>query len=59
VQFFKGLQADSTKACWSMPKAFYQTAVREPMAAMLDELSRESRQDRRGQRVTRAGRWPA
>jgi hypothetical protein len=59
MQFFKGLQADSTKACWSVPKAFYQTAVREPMAAMLDELSGESGQDRRVQRVIRAGRWPA
>jgi uncharacterized protein (DUF2461 family) len=36
VQFFKGLQADNTKA-WSAHKAFYETSVREPMAALLDE----------------------
>ena len=41
VQFFTGLQADNTKAYWSAHKAFYETSVREPMAALLDELSRE------------------
>ena len=41
VQFFKGLQADNTKAYWSAHKAFYETSVREPMAALLDELSGE------------------
>jgi uncharacterized protein (DUF2461 family) len=34
VQFFKGLQADSTKAYWSAHKAFCETAVREPKAAL-------------------------
>jgi hypothetical protein len=38
VPFFKGLQADNTKACWSARKAFYETSVRESMAALLDEL---------------------
>ena len=42
VQFFKGLQADNTKAYWSAHKAFCETSVREPMAALLDELSGES-----------------
>jgi uncharacterized protein (DUF2461 family) len=35
MQFFKGLQADNTKAYWSAHKAFYETSVREPMAALL------------------------
>src|ERR1051326_7599671 len=39
VQFFKGLQADHTKACWSAHQACHETSVREPMAALLDELS--------------------
>jgi hypothetical protein len=42
LEYFKGLQADSTKACWSVHKAFCETSVREPMAALLDELSGES-----------------
>ena len=41
VQFFKRLQADNTKAYWSAHKAFYEISVREPMAALLDELSGE------------------
>lgn len=41
VQFFKGLQADNTKACWSAHKAFCETAVRGPMVALPDELSGE------------------
>ena len=41
VQFFQGLPPDNTKAYWSAHKAFYETAVREPMAALLDELSGE------------------
>jgi hypothetical protein len=40
VQFFRGLQAD-TKACWSAHEAFCETSVREPMAALPDELSGE------------------
>jgi uncharacterized protein (DUF2461 family) len=42
VQFFKGLQAHDTKACGSAHQAFYETAVREPTVALLDELSGES-----------------
>ena len=42
VQFFKGLPADNTKACWSAHKAFYETSVSGPMAALLDELGGES-----------------
>jgi uncharacterized protein (TIGR02453 family) len=41
VEFFKGLHADNTKAYWSARKAFYETAVREPMAELLGELSGE------------------
>lgn len=41
VEFFKGLQADNTKAYWSARKAFYETSVREPMAELLGELSGE------------------
>jgi hypothetical protein len=41
VQFFKGLPADNTKACWSAYKAFCETSVREPVAALLDELGGE------------------
>ena len=41
VQFFMGLPADNSKAYWSAHKAFYETSVRQPMAALLDELSRE------------------
>src|SRR5579859_5815873 len=42
VLFFKGLQADDTKAHWSAHTAFYEAAVREPMAALLDELGGNS-----------------
>jgi uncharacterized protein (TIGR02453 family) len=41
VEFFKGLEADNTKAYWEAHKAFYESSVREPMAALLDELSGE------------------
>jgi hypothetical protein len=41
VQFFTGLQADNTKAYRSAHKAFYETSVRERMAALLDEVSGE------------------
>ena len=37
----KGLQADNTKAYWSAHTAFYETSVREPVAAVLDELGGE------------------
>lgn len=39
VEFFKGLQADNTKAYWAQHKAFYEASVREPMAELLAELS--------------------
>src|SRR5579859_1529659 len=42
VLFFKGLQADDTKAHWSAHTAFYEAAVREPMAALLDEMGGNS-----------------
>ena len=42
VQFFKGLQADNTEAYRSAHQACYATSVREPMAALPDELSGES-----------------
>ena len=41
VEFFKGLQADNTKAYWSAHKAFYEASVAEPMAELLRELSGE------------------
>jgi uncharacterized protein (TIGR02453 family) len=41
VEFFKGLQADNTKAYWSAHKALYEASVREPMAELLGELSGE------------------
>jgi uncharacterized protein (TIGR02453 family) len=41
VEFFQGLEADNTKAYWTANKAVYDTSVREPMAALLDELSGE------------------
>jgi uncharacterized protein (TIGR02453 family) len=41
VGFFKGLQADNTKAYWSAHKAFYEASVREPMAELLGELRGE------------------
>ena len=41
VEFFDGLRADNTKTYWSAHKEFYEASVREPMAALLDELSAE------------------
>jgi len=41
VEFFKGLQADNTKAYWGAHKAFFEASVREPMAELLGELSGE------------------
>jgi uncharacterized protein (TIGR02453 family) len=41
AEFFKGLQADNTKAYWSAHKALYEASVREPMAELLSELSGE------------------
>ena len=41
VQFSGGLQADNTRAYWSAYEAFYETSVREPMAALPGELGGE------------------
>ena len=41
VQFFQGLQADNTTPCLIAHKAFCETSVREPLAALLDDLSGE------------------
>ena len=32
VEFFRGLQADNTKAYWNVHQARYEASVREPMA---------------------------
>jgi hypothetical protein len=54
VQFFSGLPADDTEACWSAHQAFCATSVRGPVAAVLDELGGESVPEGR----FRAGKWP-
>jgi uncharacterized protein (TIGR02453 family) len=41
VEFFRGLQADNTKAYWSAHKELYEASVREPMAELLTGLSGE------------------
>jgi uncharacterized protein (TIGR02453 family) len=41
VEFFRGLEADNTKAYWTANKPFYEASVREPMAELLSELSAE------------------
>ena len=41
VEFFHGLQADNTKTYWTAHRQQYEASVREPMAALLDELSGE------------------
>jgi uncharacterized protein (TIGR02453 family) len=41
VEFFRGLEADNTKAYWSAHKGLYEASVREPMAGLLSELSGE------------------
>ena len=41
VEFFRGLQADNTKDYWTAHRQQYEASVREPMAALLDELSGE------------------
>jgi uncharacterized protein (DUF2461 family) len=62
VQFFKGLQADNAKAYWSARKAFYETSVREPMAALLDDLTGEFGPGRIARHYRdvrfRADKWP-
>jgi uncharacterized protein (TIGR02453 family) len=39
VAFYEGLQADNSRPYWQANKAVYERAVREPMLALLDELS--------------------
>lgn len=41
VDFYDGLAADNSKSYWTDHKAVYQTDVREPMDALLAELSGE------------------
>src|SRR5256885_9560906 len=41
LEFFRGLEADNTKAYWNAHKALYEASVREPMAELLGELSAE------------------
>jgi len=41
VEFFRGLEADNTKAYWTAHKGLYDASVREPMAGLLSELSGE------------------
>ena len=38
VSFFEGLEADNTKTYWQAHKATYETAVRAPMEALLEDL---------------------
>ena len=39
--FYEGLRADNTKAYWTDHKAVYDSAVRAPMLALLEELEPE------------------
>lgn len=39
VEFYEGLIADNSRTYWQANKAVYETAVRAPMAALLDELA--------------------
>lgn len=39
--FYEGLRADNTKAYWTDHKQLYESAVRAPMQALLDELEPE------------------
>lgn len=41
MEFFRGLEADNTKAYWSAHKGLYEASVREPMAGLLSELRGE------------------
>ena len=41
VEFFRGLEADNTKAYWNAHRALYEASVREPMAELLSGLSAE------------------
>jgi uncharacterized protein (TIGR02453 family) len=39
LDFYRGLEADNTKAYWTARKDTYERAVRDPMRALLDELA--------------------
>ena len=41
LDFFDGLEADNTKTYWQANKQLYETAVRAPMLALLEELEPE------------------
>lgn len=41
LDFFAGLEADNTKAFWSANKGIWESAARDPMLALLDELEDE------------------
>ncbi|MEZ0068537.1 uncharacterized protein (TIGR02453 family) [Streptacidiphilus sp. MAP12-20] len=39
LEFYEGLEADNTKDYWTSHKDVYERCVREPMAALLEELA--------------------
>jgi uncharacterized protein (TIGR02453 family) len=39
LEFFDGLEAENTKAFWERNRSTYETLVRAPMEALVDELS--------------------
>ncbi|GAA2742663.1 DUF2461 domain-containing protein [Kitasatospora cinereorecta] len=41
LEFYEHLEADNSKSFWTDHKAVYEHTVREPMAALLDELEPE------------------
>jgi uncharacterized protein (TIGR02453 family) len=41
LEFYAGLEADNSKAFWADHKAVWETQVRDPMQALLDELEDE------------------
>lgn len=40
-EFYEGLQADNSKAYWNDHKAIWETCVRDPMTALVEELQPE------------------
>lgn len=46
LEFFEGLRADNSKVYWHANKPVYESAVREPMLALLDDLADEFGQGR-------------
>jgi uncharacterized protein (TIGR02453 family) len=41
LEFYEGLEADNSKAFWQRNREVYETAVRAPMEALLEELEPE------------------